>query len=359
MTPRRELALAAVLAAGAIALQIGPIPTSWIEHTYANGIYAALERTLVPLANAVPWAIGDVLLGALAVGAIVGATATARGPGSAASRLARAATRGVEAVALIAIWFNLAWALDYRREPIVDRVAFDPARVTPHDVSALAARIVGELNAMAPRAHAERVSESGLEATLARDYAPVVARLGDRFAVIVSRPKTTIFDRWFELAGIGGTWDPFSYETILNAEFLPFERPFALAHEWGHVGGFGDEGDANLIAALTTLRSRDPLIHYSGLFWAFGFLPEADRRAARLSPLVRGDIAAAERRFMRWYDPRLFSMQWFVYDKYLRANRVRRGVVSYSLFVQMLIGMSLDRDGLPQLRPSTSQRLRM
>jgi hypothetical protein len=350
MSVRHEFAASIALVALAAVLQLAPLPAGWIEGTYANGIYATLERTCVPLANRLPFTLGDVLLLALAVGLLVGGVTIARRPEPRARRWGRLAARGTATIALIAIWFNLAWALNYRRDPIIDRVVFDAARVDPRGVHALATRIVTQLDATAPQAHAERISEAQLEATLAQAYAPVMRRLGDRYAIILSRPKTTLFDRWFELAGIGGTWDPFAYETILNAEFLPFERPFALAHEWGHVGGFGNEGDANLIAALTTLRSRDPLIRYSGLFWAFGFLPEDDRRTAALSPLVRADLDAAEHRFLRWYNPRLFSFQWFVYDKYLRANRVERGVVSYSQFVQMLVGMTLDADGLPVTR---------
>ncbi len=342
----------AVLIAIACALQWAPIPADWIENTYANGMYAALARTFVPLANAVPFAIGDVLLVAI-VSAVIAywIVGWRRMSGSRLSRALRLALRTAAIAAAIVIWFDAAWALNYRRAPIVRRVAFDPVRLSARNVSAFSARIVAALNATAPLAHAEQLGESGMESALAAAEAPVLRRLGDRASISVSRPKRTIFDPWFALAGIGGQWDPFAYETLLNAEFLPFERPFALAHEWGHVAGFGDESDANLIAALTTLRSKDAFIRYSGLFWAYGFLPEADRRALHLSPLVRADLTAARRRFLRTYDPRLSAVQWYVYDKYLRANRVRAGVASYSLFVQVLVGTPLDGAGLPIVRP--------
>jgi hypothetical protein len=330
-------------------LQWLPLSANWIENTYANGIYAALARTFVPLANATPFTIGDVLLVAIVVGVIaywIVGWRRARGP----RRILRLAVRTAAVAALIIVWFDAAWALNYRRAPIVQRVAFDPGRLNAHNVTAFSARIVDELNATAPPAHAENLSEPELERALADAEEPVLRRLGDRGSIAVSRPKRTIFDPWFAKAGIGGQWNPFAYETLLNAEFLPFERPFALAHEWGHVAGFGDESDANLIAALTTLRSKDPFIRYSGLFWAYGFLPEADRRALHVSPLVRADLKAARERFLRTYDPRLSALQWYVYDKYLRANRVPAGVASYSLFVQVLVGTPLDAAGLPVTR---------
>ena len=347
----RGYATDAGLILAAIVLQVVALPARWIENDYANGIYAALARTFVPIANAVPFTIGDGIFLAIVLGLVaywIVGWRSGRGPRLA--RAARLALRTAAVIALIVVWFDAAWALNYRRAPIVRRVAFNPARVNPHDVSVFSASIVAGLNATAPLAHAEHPTEAQLEGTLAEAFAPVVRRLGDRYDVVVSRPKRTLFDWWFELAGIGGQWDPFAYETILNAEFLPFERPFAMAHEWGHVAGFGDESDANLIAALTTLRSGDAFIHYSGLFWAYGFLPESDRRALHVSPLVKADLAAARRRFLRRYNPQLYSLQWSVYDKYLRANRVTAGVVSYTLFVQVLVGTPLDRDGLPLMR---------
>lgn len=352
MHARRYAAQAALIAA-AVLLQILPLPRAWIETTYANGIYAGLARTFVPLSNALPFALGDLLVIVLPAGAIAYAIgAWRRGSGSRLARAAVIVLHLASVVAAVAVWFDAAWALNYRRAPIVQRVAFDPRRVDAGTVAAFARRVVDDLNATAPAAHAEAArTETQLEADIDTSFAPVVRRLGDTYDVAVSRPKRTIFNWWFELAGVGGQWDPFAYETLLNADFLPFERPFIIAHEWGHVAGFGDESDANLIAALTTLRSRDPFIHYSGLFWAYGFLPEDDRAGLKLSPLVVADLVAARRRFLRHYYPGLANIQWSLYDKYLRANRVTAGIVSYSLFVQVLVGTPLDPDGLPLPAP--------
>ncbi len=357
MTATRGYLFDGLIIGVAAALQWAPLPADWIENGYANGIYPLLARTFVPLANAVPFTIGDLIFCAIVLGVIASwVIGWRRLRGSPAARVWRLTVRTAAVAAAIVIWFDAAWALNYRRAPIVKRVAFDPARLTARNVSAFSARIVSALNATATPAHAEQLTEAQMQTALAEAEAPVLRRLGDRSSISVSRPKRTIFDPWFELAGIGGQWDPFAYETLLNAEFLPFERPFALAHEWGHVAGFGDESDANLIAALTTLRSKDAFIRYSGLFWAYGFLPEHDRRALPLSPLVRADLAAARRRFLRSYNPRLSAAQWFVYDKYLRVNGVRAGVVSYSLFIQVLVGTPLDGAGLPVARPLGSSK---
>jgi len=340
------------LIAVAVLLQVAQFSPDWIEADYANGVYAGLERTCVPLANALPFTLADGLIIVAAAGLVAFWVVRLRcGTETWYARLGWTILRTAAVAACIVVWFDAAWALNYRRVPVTARVAFDPARLTGANVSAFSRDIVTALNAAAPPAHADHATPDELRAKLAAAFAPVAARLGDRYSVTVSRPKITLLDWWFEAAGIGGSWVPFTYETVVNADLLPFERPFAIAHEWGHVAGFGAESDANFIGAITTLRSTDPLIRYSGLFWAYGFLPDTDRRRFPVSRLVAADLAAAQRRFLRGYNPRLFDLQWFLYDKYLRANRVTAGVASYSLFVQLLVGTPRDRDGLPLTKP--------
>jgi hypothetical protein len=162
-------------------------------------------------------------------------------------------------------------------------------------------------------------------------------------------------ERLYEAAGVGGQYDPFAFETILNTAFLPFEVPRALAHEWTHVAGFGDEGDANLIGTLTCLRSPDPLIRYSGAFWTYAELPASDRARYKLAPQVVADFAASRERFERTYVPFVFNFSWGIYDRYLRVNGVRGGLVSYSRYLSELVGTRYDNAGLPvekALRPS-------
>lgn len=349
----RALVLDIALVVAALLVAEAPFPPGFIENTYANGFFAALNASLVPLTNRVRFALGDLEAGLLVAGLVtVWARALRRGAEAPPIRVLRALAHTVGIAAFVVLAFNVLWGLNYRRATVATRVDFDAARVTPAAVSAFSDRIVGILNADVAAAHARAATESEAEmrAELARDWEPVIARLGDRWPVVVTVPKTTIADRFYEAAGVGGQYDPFAFETILNASFLPFEIPRALAHEWSHVGGFGDEGDANLIGTIACLRSSDPLIRYSGAFWTYGELPDADRKRLKLAPAVVADFKASQARFERYYNPRLFDLSWHVYDRYLRANGVSGGVVSYSHDLQMLVGTRFDAAGLPVAR---------
>ena len=60
--------------------------------------------------------------------------------------------------------------------------------------------------------------------------------------------------------------DPYFLETLVSSQLLPFERPFVLAHEWSHLTGLADEGDANFLGWLACVRAAPPQ-QYSG--WLF------------------------------------------------------------------------------------------
>lgn len=345
---KRALALDALAVALAWISTSAPLPRDWIENQYANGLFAAMNRAFVPLANRVPFAIGDLEAIVAIVALTVWWTRSLRGtPRKERRRMLLALlahTAGWAAVGVVA--FETLWGLNYRRDTISARIDYEPSRVTDTAVARFSERIVGILNHDVGAAHAEKLDL----AKLREAYEPVVARLGDRWDVAVSVPKTTLLQPYYEAAGIGGQYQPFGFETLLNASFLEVERPRALAHEWAHVGGFTDEGDANFIGTLACLRSNDPLIRYSGAFWTYGELPASERAKLRLDPRVIADFEASRERFLRHYKPQIFAVQWNLYDRFLRANHVAGGVASYGYFLRLLVGTPLDATGLPMVR---------
>jgi hypothetical protein len=137
--------------------------------------------------------------------------------------------------------------------------------------------------------------------------------------------------------------DPFFLETLVNADLLPFERPLVVAHEWAHLAGFVDEGEANFVGWLAT-REATTAAEYSGWLFLYGeaarAVPRAarDEETARLSEGPRADLAAVADRLRRQTNPRLSAAAWRAYDQYLRANRVEAGTASYGEVVRLILG---------------------
>ena len=102
--------------------------------------------------------------------------------------------------------------------------------------------------------------------------------------------------------------DPYFLETLVAGDLLPFEQPFVVAHEWSHLAGYADEGDANFVGWLTCLGGSDA-DHYSG--WLLPLWRDRSGRqrgrwagfAGRLAPGPTADRRAIADRVRRQINP--------------------------------------------------------
>jgi hypothetical protein len=89
---------------------------------------------------------------------------------------------------------------------------------------------------------------------------------------------------------------------------LPFERPFVVAHEWSHLAGIADEGEANFTGWLACVRGSAPNA-YSGWLFLYGELARvvsASDRASLSGALAAGpraDLRAMRERYEREVSP--------------------------------------------------------
>ena len=244
---------AVVLAAAAAALL--PLPASWIERWYSNGIYPSFQTRMTTAGNAVGVALFDVLIAVVAVVAIVSVVRRVRRRRQTGFlRTAATALRDlVVLAACVYLAFLFAWGLNYRRVPLERKVDYAESRVTPDAARDLARASVQRLNELHGAAHGDAPAKRTLE----QAFVAAQQRLGaSRFAT-PGVPKRSVLELYFRRAAIDGMTDPFFLEVILNPDVLPFERPFVLAHEWGHLAGYADESEASLLAWLTCLEGDE------------------------------------------------------------------------------------------------------
>src|SRR6185295_18045387 len=131
-----------------------------------------------------------------------------------------------------------------------------------------------------------------IDSGLSSAFASAVREAGIPRTIVVGRPKHSLLDWYFRRAGVDGMTDPFFLETLIAGGVLPFERPFVLAHEWSHLAGITDEGEANFAGWLACVRGS-VADQYSGWLFLYAELAAAlsggDRAAlaARLDPAPR------------------------------------------------------------------------
>jgi Protein of unknown function (DUF3810) len=323
------------------------VPASIVERLYARRIYAGLQPLVTSISNLVSFPLFD-LLAALVVVAYVSLAVRdlvrIRGRWRALwSIVARTAVWS----AAIYLLFLAMWGLNYRRVRLADALRFDESRVTPAAAGDAARTAVDHLNALYDRAHVDGWPDaSAVDPVLSEALDRAAAEIGRPHAVVPGRPKRSLVDWWFRRAGVDGMTDPFFLETLIVGDLLPFERPFVVAHEWSHLAGVGDEGEANFLGWLACMRAAPPA-QYSG--WLFLYpelvrsMPPHDRAAlgATLRPGPRADLEAMRERTARDVSPRMSAVGWRVYDSYLKANRVEAGVASYTEVTRLVLGARL------------------
>jgi hypothetical protein len=328
-----------VLAAAAAIL---PLPPETIERVYSRGIFPPMQHALTTMSNLAPFALFDALwTGGVALAVVVvRRQVKTRGwlPG-----LARSLRIFGCAAVIVYLAFLATWGLNYRRVPMFEKVVFRPERVTQQESAKLGEWAVNELNTHYAAAHASTLSLHALRSSFDAAH----ASLGGS-PIVTGRPKATLLGWYFHKASIAGMTDPFLLETLLAPDLLDVERPFVIAHEWAHLAGYADESEANFVAYLTCRRG-DPLARYSAGLVMIGYArpTRSSRVALDMGPKL--DLMAIQARYARTSGTLRFAAREG-YDKYLKANRVERGIESYDAVVQLILGTDFDERGNPRLK---------
>jgi len=344
-----------VLVVLAIGGALAPVPAAIVERQYSEMLYPPMQRALTGLSNLVPFALVDGLLVAgVAWLAWQIARASARRRLDGWRRVSlRLLERVAAAAAILYLVFLATWGLNYRRVTLMGRVRFDPQAVSASAARVLALTTVGRVNDLYDPTPSGDSGEGVVDASLARAFAQAQQTLGASRLARPARPKRTILDVYFKAAGVEGMTDPYFLETLVVGNLLPFERPFVIAHEWSHLAGFADEGEANFVGWLTCVRGSRAE-RYSGWLFLYGqvaaALKEAERAdiAVRLDPGPRTDLRAAAERVRRHLSPVIADAGWQIYDRYLKANRVEAGTGSYAEVVKLILGVRLGSDWAPE-----------
>jgi len=337
------LQVGAILLAGAGVLATPP--PALVERYYSDWFYPALQSRLTSWSNQTGVSLFDFLIGFVLI-ALALAWMRWLGRALRARTLApiiRGSGLTLTLVAVLYLWFLLAWGLSYAREPLEDVVGFDRRRVTPDAVVRLAERATREVNQTYSAAHAAGFpGPAETPPALVTAMHDVERRLGRPAATTPSRPKHTLLRTFFRAAGVDGMHAPFLLETLLNPDLTGPERPAVLAHEWAHLAGYGPEDDASFVGLLAALRA-DPASRYSAWLTLFddviGQLPTSDRQRfiGHLEAGPRADREAIIRR-LRLRVEAVQRASWETYDRYLKAQGVTEGIQSYSRVVQLLLG---------------------
>lgn len=319
-----------------------------MERFYARGWYPVIQPFLTSFSSLLPIALFDLVIAAIAAWA---AWRVYRGS------LKIAAVDLAAGGSLVYLAFLALWGFNYRRVPIEAQLDYSSARVTDEAVQTLAARGVREINRLYASAHADPAAIASLQAVrvrLAPAFVQAQRDLGFESPATPARPKAPLISPFFRWATVDGMVNPFGLEVLINPDILPIERPYVVAHEWGHIAGWARESEAGFVGWLTCLHGDDAA-RYSAWISLYLHLRgdiAAETRARLDAGLAAGplrDFGGIRERLERGR-PAIQKVSWRAYDTFLKANRVREGIKSYDEVVSLVLGVATDVQGKPLRR---------
>ncbi len=330
-----------------------PLPRSFIERTYSTLLYPHLQRLITPASNLVPFALFDVFVFATAAAWILALIKDIRREPRWKRVIAPVFLRSIIWACVLYIGFVSLWGLNYRRVKLRDKLQVDSAAISPEGAYSFAVTAIDRLNAIHDSAHAAKSTAFGsIEPELANGFNRAQQELGNPNVAVPGRPKTTLLNPFFSLAGVEGMTNPYFLEILIDESMLPVERPAAIAHEWGHLAGYADESEANFVGWLTCIHGS-AADQYSGWLFAYSEMMSAIRRSDRaelvrmLAPGPLEDLRALSLHQQQQINPLASRLSSQVYDRYLKANRIQSGVANYGEVVALMLGVRFGPDWTP------------
>ena len=347
---------------------------------YTTRIYPIIGSLLYPISGLFPFALGDLFIALSIVWVIFYPIYEIKWRKQLAKRFFfLAAKRGcypkkkvvfgrvAEYLLWVYAWFYIAWGLNYSQPNIYCRTGMKPVEVSEAKFREFAYRYADSINYLSEerRVKSEETAfddhresqfngmvDDGLKNrvrdTVLKGYNEIGAKEGIN-APFNQHPhaKTMLFTPLSSMSGVTGSMGPFFCEFTLNGDIRPHDYPAIYAHEFAHLLGIANEGEANFYSYIVCTASSDKAVKFSGYYHIFFHVLRnvfdilGEKEGEKFLKYIRPEIiqlAKSDRNY--WLSKRckvLDAAQDFIFDLYLRGNHVAEGRKSYSGVVGLIL----------------------
>ena len=348
--------------------------------TYATRIYPIIGSLLSPISGLFPFAVGDIFIALSIVWVFFYPIYEIKWRKQLAKRFFfLAAKRGcypkkkvvfgrvAEYLLWVYAWFYMAWGLNYSQPNIYCRTGMKPVEVSEAKFREFAYRYADSINYLSEerRVKSEETAfddqresqfngmvDDGLKNrvrdAVLKGYNEIGAKEGIN-APFNQHPhaKTMLFTPLSSMSGVTGSMGPFFCEFTLNGDIRPHDYPAIYAHEFAHLLGIANEGEANFYSYIVCTASSDKAVKFSGYYHIFFHVLRnvfdilGEKEGEKFLKYIRPEIIQLARNDRQyWISKRckaLDAAQDFIFDLYLRGNHVAEGRKSYSGVVALIL----------------------
>lgn len=310
-----------------------------VEKYYTNGIYPILTLIVSKISSQFPFSITEFLLW---TALLIGVPHTLNRIRQKRMQLGSLILNLLSISAVIYIWFYLFWGINYLRQPLKSKLDLENVQLEIDAFDSTFVEIIRQGNELNLKYSIQKIEH--INRDIDSTYDEIFSQLGLRKIPRNQSTKKFVGNWLLNMTTTSGFFSPLFHEIHYNRDMLIFEMPFVLAHEKAHQMGYTSEAEANFLAHLVCTNAREPLVRYSGYFSLLGYFfrslkndePRAEFFKSLIDEGVKLDIQAVRERW-RSHEGLISKFSSKSYDLYLKANRVREGIQSYSRVVDLVI----------------------
>lgn len=325
-----------------------------VESFYGRALYPLVIGALSLLSRGLYFSLGEILLclalSVVCLCSVFFVAGLVKRRGGRRSWILAWLRYGVWVAAGLLWAFLFAFGLNYQRPLLFELLGYEQRRAEPAELESLGHMLVTSVNQAYAEAHAGGRPKPGSD--------EIVRLLDESYETLpelrllprgeFAPPKPVYSSEVLTRLGISGVYFPFTAEPNYNADIPDFQLPFSIAHEMAHQRGVARESEANFVAYVVCVSSRDPFVRYSGYRNGLGVLSELHRVEPEKARELVKQLGAGYRE-----DSRRAALFWAkaagaagalshrMNDIYLRANRVKAGVADYSNSTTLIIAYHL------------------
>lgn len=247
--------------------------------------------------------------------------------------------------------FYGSWGLNYYRVPLADRLEIKKDTYTTEQLHSFTEKTVKKINELhlsvtnndtvaykVPYSRKEiyKMTKNGYQ-NLSKKHSFLNYRIASVKSSLLSTPLSYM--------GFAGYLNPFTGEAQVNAKIPIYTFAFIASHEVAHQIGYAAENEANFIGYLATTSHNDTYFQLAGHVSALRYLlnelykRDVDLHKSTLAELNKGVLKNLQESSKFWdeYENPLEPIFKKSYNTYLKANKQKSGIKSYSYMVDLLI----------------------
>jgi hypothetical protein len=311
---------------------------------YSNGLYPIIAICLRWISSLFPFALGDILytaLGLYILFRLIFFLKRIKQKKLVKADRIRIPLQMLHVIMVLYILFKILWGLNYSRPSISRQLNIENQKYTVKQLVTLGNFFIGRLNELQLKVNNKQTYTLSTLTAQAKTSYHMMEQINPFFRYQVTSVKPVLNDWIVSKIGIEGYYNPLSGEANVNGKLLPWVLPFVTCHEIAHQIGVAREDEANLVAYLVGINSKDINFQYSVnytmlryILFEIRFKSPDDYLAMRdrLDPAIIANFKA-ENLFWRKYNGQMSNYMGMAFDKFLKLNNQKRGLKSYQNIV--------------------------